>query len=183
VFWYNHQLYVRPAELADAEAKAGIERPILIHCVLETSQGVANLDGVDRSAEMLSHADFVSIHCPLTPETRGLFSEARLARMRAGSILVNTARGPIVDERALVNALAEGRIAGAGLDVFENEPRIEPGLAAMPNVVLTPHLGSAVAGLREAMAHVVVDNIAAVLEGRQPPNCCNPEIYAQEATP
>ena len=83
-----------------------------------------------------------------------------------------------MDEKALVRALTERRIAGAGLDVFENEPQVEPALIAMTNVVLTPHLGSAVTELRESMANVVVDNIMAVLEGRQPPNCWNPEIYA-----
>jgi len=128
--------------------------------------------------ELLARSDFVSIHAPLKPETRHLIGEAQLARMKATAFLVNTARGPIVDERALVRALAEGRIAGAALDVFEHEPAIDPALATLPNVVLTPHLGSAVASLRESMAHIVVDNIAAVLEGRRPPNCCNPEIYA-----
>ena len=127
---------------------------------------------------LLAESDFVSIHAPLKPETRHLIGARELALMKPSAFLVNTARGPIVDEEALVRALTDRRIAGAGLDVYEHEPRVEAALLTMPNVVLTPHLGSAVAELREAMAHVVVDNIVAVLEGRQPPNCCNPEIYA-----
>jgi glyoxylate reductase len=129
--------------------------------------------------QLLAESDFVSIHAPLRPETRHLIGERELALMKPGAFLVNTARGPIVDEGALARALAARRIAGAGLDVFEDEPRVNATLLGLPNVVLTPHLGSAVAGLREAMAHVVVDNICAVLEGRQPPNCCNPEIYQE----
>ena len=128
--------------------------------------------------DLLARSDFVSIHAPLKDGTHHLIGEAELSRMKSTAFLVNTARGPIVDESALVRALDEGRIAGAALDVFEHEPAIDPALAEMPNVVLTPHLGSAVASLRETMAHVVVDNIAAVVEGRRPPNCCNPEIYA-----
>jgi glyoxylate reductase len=128
--------------------------------------------------ELLARSDFVSIHAPLKPETKHLIGAAELARMKRTAFLVNTARGAIVDEAALVEALRQGRIAGAGLDVFEHEPAVDPELLEMPNVVLTPHLGSAVASLRETMAHVVVDNIAAVLEGQRPPNCCNPEIYA-----
>ena len=128
--------------------------------------------------ELLAESDFVSIHAPLRPETRHLIGARELALMKPGAFLVNTARGPIVDEQALVRALADQRIAGAGLDVYEHEPHVETALLARSNVVLTPHLGSAVAELRETMAHVVVDNIVAVLEGRAPPNCWNPEIYA-----
>jgi glyoxylate reductase len=126
---------------------------------------------------LLAESDFVSVHAPLKAETHHLIGARELRLMKPTAFLINTARGPIVDEQALVDALIEQRIAGAGLDVFEREPHVEEALLAMPNVVLTPHLGSAVAELREAMAHVVVDNIVAVLEGRQPPNCWNPEIY------
>ncbi|MBI3045889.1 MAG: D-glycerate dehydrogenase [Betaproteobacteria bacterium] len=128
--------------------------------------------------QLLAESDFVSVHAPLTPETRHLVGERELRLMKPTAFLVNTARGPIVEEKALVRALAERRIAGAGLDVFENEPEVEPELLKMRNVVLTPHLGSAVTQLRESMANVVADNIIAVLEGRQPPNCWNAEIYA-----
>jgi glyoxylate reductase len=128
--------------------------------------------------QLLAEADFVSVHTPLTPETRHQIGARELALMKPTAFLVNTARGPIIDEAALARALVERRIAGAGLDVFENEPRVEPALLMLPNVVLTPHLGSAAREIREVMANVVADNIMAVLEGRQPPNCWNPEIYA-----
>jgi glyoxylate reductase len=126
---------------------------------------------------LLAEADFVSVHARLTPETRHLFGERELALMKSTAFLVNTARGPIVSEEALLRALAEKRIAGAGLDVYEHEPRPHPGLLERENVVFSPHTGSAVRELREAMANVVVDNILAVVAGRRPPNCYNPEIY------
>lgn len=129
--------------------------------------------------QLLAESDFVSLHTPFTPETRHQIGERELNLMKPTAFLINTSRGPIVDEQALVRALTERRIAGAGLDVYENEPRVEPALLTMPNVVLTPHLGSAVRELREQMANVVVDNILAVLDGRQPPNCWNPDIYAK----
>jgi len=127
--------------------------------------------------ELLARSDFVSVHAPLNEGTRHLVGERELALMKPTAFLVNTARGAIVDEAALVRALQEKRIAGAGLDVFEHEPSVSKELLAMPNVVLTPHMGSAVAELREGMAHIVVDNILAVLDQRKPPNCWNPEIY------
>jgi glyoxylate reductase len=102
-----------------------------------------------------------------------------LEEMKPTAFLINTSRGPIVDEQALVRALTARHIAGAGLDVFEHEPGIDPALLGLPNTVITPHMGSAVATLRAAMADSVVDNIQAVLDGRQPPNCWNPEIYAK----
>jgi len=118
--------------------------------------------------ELLGLADSVSIHCPLTPETTHLFDGPRLARMRAGSTLVNTSRGPIVDEAALAHALEHGPLAAAGLDVFEDEPRVDPALLARPNAVLAPHIGSADRPTREAMASTAIANVLEVLAGRPP---------------
>lgn len=118
--------------------------------------------------ELFATVDFVSLHCPLNAETRGLVSAARLARMKRSAVLVNTARGGCVDEAALAAALREGRIAGAGLDVFEHEPRVHPELLALENVVLTPHVGSADRPTREAMARMAVDSVLGVLAGEKP---------------
>jgi lactate dehydrogenase-like 2-hydroxyacid dehydrogenase len=118
--------------------------------------------------DLLAESDVVTLHCPLTPETRHLIDDAALARMRPGALLVNTARGGIVDTDALVRALTEGRLAGAGLDVFEDEPQVDPRLLELPQVVLTPHLGSAGLTTREAMCGLAVRNVAAVLAGSEP---------------
>jgi glyoxylate reductase len=126
--------------------------------------------------QLLQESDFISLHSPLRPETRHQIGKRELALMKPTAFLINTARGAIVDEAALVQALAKHQIAGAGLDVFEHEPRVPPALLAMPNVVATPHLGSAVAEVRERMANIVVDNILALLNGKVPPNCVNPEV-------
>ena len=152
-------IYATPRRKPDAERELGMEYVSL-----------------DR---LLAEADFVSIHTPLTPETRHQIGAREIRLMKPTAYVINTARGPIIDESALAQALVERRIAGAGLDVFENEPLVDPRLVTLPNVVLTPHLGSAARELREVMANVVVDNIMAILEGREPPNCWNKEIYAK----
>jgi len=128
--------------------------------------------------DVLRQADFVSLHPQLSPETRHLMRDAQFALMKPTAFVINTSRGPVIDEAALVRALKDKKIAGAGLDVYEHEPQVSPDLLAMPNVVLTPHLGSGVLELREGMAHVVVDNVVAVIEGRRPPNMLNPEVLA-----
>jgi glyoxylate reductase len=127
---------------------------------------------------LLAESDFVSLHPQLTPATRHLIGGREIALMKPTAYLINTSRGAVVDEAALTAALTEKRIAGAGLDVFENEPRVAPALTKLANVVLTPHLGSAVVEVRTAMAETVVDNIAAILAGRTPPNIVNPEVLA-----
>ena len=119
---------------------------------------------------LFASSDFVSLHCPLTDETRHLVSRERLASMRAGAVLVNTARGACVDEAALADALARGPLAAAALDVFEREPLVEPRLLACPNVVLTPHVASADGPTRRAMADLAVAGCLDVLEGRAPAN-------------
>ena len=120
--------------------------------------------------EGLGRADVVSVHCPLTDETRHLIDAAALGRMKERAILVNTARGAVVDEAALADALAAGRIYGAGLDVFEREPRVHEGLVGLTNVVMTPHIGSAEERYRREMASMACENVRAVLEGRGAPN-------------
>jgi glyoxylate reductase len=130
--------------------------------------------------ELLSVADVVSIHCPLTPSTRHLIDAERLLRMGRGTYLVNTARGPIVDEAALVEALRSGTIAGAGLDVYEHEPEVHPGLLELDQVVLAPHLGSATVETRTAMANLAAENVIAVLNGSRPPTPVNPEVLPPE---
>lgn len=129
--------------------------------------------------EVLAQADFLSLHVPLTEETHHLLGAAELARMKPSAFLINTARGPVVDEQALVEALTSGRLAGAGLDVFENEPLIHPGLVGLDNVVLLPHVGSATAETRMAMGIKAATNLAALLlRGEAPPDCLNPEVLA-----
>src|SRR3954447_7320942 len=118
--------------------------------------------------ELLARSDVVTLHCPPTPESHHVVDDAALARTKPTALLVNTARGPVVDTDALVRALREGRIAGAALDVFEDEPSVDPRLLDLEQVVLTPHLGSAGAATREAMCGLALRNVAEVLAGRPP---------------
>jgi glyoxylate reductase len=126
--------------------------------------------------ELLAASDVVSIHAPLMDETRHLMNAERLAQMKDTAYLVNSARGPIIDEAALVDALRSGQIAGAGLDVYENEPDVHPGLLELDNVVLLPHLGSATIETRTAMGVLAAKNAIAVLRGERPPTPVNPEV-------
>ncbi len=125
--------------------------------------------------ELLQMSDFVSLHVPLSPETRHLIDGPALRKMKKTAYLINTSRGPVVDEVALVEALGSGVIAGAGLDVYEDEPRMAPGLADCENAVLLPHLGSATIAVRAAMSRMAAENVTAVLVGQIPPNPVNPE--------
>ena len=133
---------------------------------------------VDLST-LLRESDFVTLHTPLIPETRHLINADSLRTMKETAYLINAARGPVVDEAALVSALKEGRIAGAGLDVFEEEPRVHPGLMGLPNVVLAPHIASGSLETRLKMATLAVENCLAVLEGKTPPTPVNPEVLGR----
>ncbi len=121
-----------------------------------------------RFEDMLPHSDFLSINCASTPETRGMVNATALALLPEGAIVVNTARGDIVDDDALIGALASGRLAAAGLDVFKGEPKIDPRYRGLDNVFLLPHIGSATPGTRSAMAHKCIDNLAQFFRGERP---------------
>lgn len=133
---------------------------------LETKLGGTRkeLDG------LLRESDIVTLHTPMRPENHHLLNARRIGLMKPGALLINTGRGALVDEAALVEALREGRLGGAGLDVYEREPELAAGLAELPNVVLAPHLGSATTATRERMARIAAENVIAVLTGREPPN-------------
>ncbi len=126
--------------------------------------------------ELLKESDFVSIHVPLLPSTHHLIGEKELLMMKKTAYLINNSRGPVIDEEALVKALRDKEIAGAALDVFENEPELSPGLADLENVVLTPHISSASIETRTKMAVMAAENLLAGLKGMRPPNIVNPEV-------
>jgi len=129
---------------------------------------------VDRET-LLKEADFISLHVPLLPSTRHYISTNEFKLMKKTAILVNASRGPVIDEKALIEALRTGQIAGAGLDVFEHEPQVEPGLVDLPNVVLTPHIGTSTLDTRIDMGNACARSIFAAFDGEIPPNCLNPK--------
>jgi glyoxylate reductase len=162
---------------ATARRARGFSMRILYHARHRVSAEVEKefaAEFVDRQT-LLRRSDFLSLHVPLTPETHHSIGASELALMKAGAFVINVARGPIVDEEALVQALESGRIAGAGLDVFENEPRVHPSLLTMNNVTLLPHVGSATAETRLRMAELAAENLLTGLRGERPPNLVNPE--------
>jgi glyoxylate reductase len=127
--------------------------------------------------DLLADADFISIHVALTPETRHLFGPEQFRRMKPTAVIVNSSRGPVIDEAALAAALREGEIFAAGLDVFEKEPEVHPDLLEAPNAVIVPHLGSATVETRDAMGMLAAENLLAGLEGRRPPTLLNPDAW------
>jgi glyoxylate reductase len=150
-------LYYDPNALpSDAEAQLGATRVDL--------------------GRLFAESDFISVHVPLTPETRHLLSTPQFGQMKKTAIVINTSRGPVVDEAALVEALNSKKIAGAGLDVYEREPAIHPGLLALPNVLLAPHIASATVRTRSEMSAMAARNMATAVRGGRPPNLLNPEV-------
>ena len=155
---------------AVARRAAGFAMEVIHHTRTPTGEPGWTGDLVD----LLRRADIVSLHVPLTPATRHLIGRSELAAMKPTAVLVNTARGPVVDEAALAEALEQGVIAAAGLDVFEAEPAVHPRLLAAPGTVLLPHIGSATVATRTAMARLACASARAVLAGELPPNALNP---------
>lgn len=160
-----------------AKKSKGFEMKVLYHDVQPNAKFEAETGAtfVDFDT-LLKESDFVSVHVPLLPSTRHLMGEREFKLMKSTAVLINTSRGPVVDEHALVEALKSGEIWGAGLDVFEEEPLLAPGLAELPNAVVVPHIASATIETRTKMGIMAVDNILAALNGDTPPNCVNPEI-------
>jgi glyoxylate reductase len=163
-----------------AKRAAGFEMNIIYHDSVRAAPELESKVGakfVDK-ATLLDQADFISMHVPLMPETHHFISSPELAAMKSSAYLINTSRGEVVDEKALVKALQKGEIAGAALDVFEFEPAIEKELTLMDNVVIVPHIASASIETRTKMGLVAAENLVAVLiNGSKPPNCLNPEVF------
>jgi D-3-phosphoglycerate dehydrogenase len=153
-------------------AKMGFEMKVIYHDVKrnEEFEEKYNAEFKETLEDLLKEADFVSVHVPLLPSTRHLINAERLRLMKPSSYLINTSRGPVVDEEALVEVLKNRIIKGAAIDVFENEPRLSPGLVGLDNIVLTPHIASATQETRSKMAELAAENIIAGLEGKEPPN-------------
>ncbi|HUI42224.1 MAG TPA: D-glycerate dehydrogenase [Terriglobia bacterium] len=164
---------------AMARRARGFGMRILYHARHRVAEAVERELGAEFATldALLAQSDFVSLHVPLTPETRHCVGAPELARMKPTAFLINTARGAVVDEEALVEALGRGRLGGAGLDVFEKEPHVHPTLLCLPGVVLAPHVGSGTAETRAAMARVAARNLLDLLDGKRPATLLNPEVF------
>ncbi|HAH96456.1 MAG TPA: D-glycerate dehydrogenase [Firmicutes bacterium] len=163
---------------AMARRASGFDMKVLYYSAHRRPQAEEEKHGVEYRAldDLLRESDFISLHVPLVAETRHLIGQREFNLMKSNAILINTARGPVIDENALVEALKTGKIAGAGLDVFEREPQIEPELLQLDNVTIAPHIGSASVATRARMATMTAENIIAVFDGETPPNLVNKEI-------
>jgi glyoxylate reductase len=165
---------------AVARRAAGFDMRVLYHDLQRAEAELekqVNAEYVDKET-LLKKSDFISVHVPLSPDTLHMIGPEELSSMKSTAFIINTSRGEVIDEDALVAALGAKKIAGAGLDVFEHEPKIHPALAKMDNVVILPHIGSASIETRTQMGLVAAKNLIAALRGDVPPNCLNPEIYA-----
>jgi glyoxylate reductase len=161
-----------------ARRASGFQMKIIYTDAVRASEEVeksVNAEFCDMNS-LLAESDFISLHVPLLPETRGMFNGPKFLRMKPTAFVINTSRGPVIDEAALVAALENKKIAGAALDVFENEPFLHPGLKRS-NVVLTPHIASASLETRTKMAVMAANNIVAMFKGQRPPNIVNPDIF------
>lgn len=165
---------------AVAQRARGFNMPVLYHNRSRIESAEENRLGAGYAPldELLRKSDFVSLHVPLSAETRHAIGSRELALMKPTAYLINTSRGPVVDEQALVAALKAGRIAGAALDVYEHEPALTPGLTLLDNVILLPHVGSATLETRTRMAAMAAQNLIAGLSGQTPPNLVNPDVFA-----
>ena len=172
---------VGPGRIATAVAERaqGFRMPILYHGRRDRPE--MNALGARRVdlETLLKESDFVSLHVPLTPETNHMIDARAIALMKPTAYLINTSRGPVIDEAALVEALNNGTIAGAGLDVYEREPAMAAGLAACKNAVLLPHLGSATVRTRAEMSDLIAANVVALLAGKRPESLVNPEVWPE----
>jgi glyoxylate reductase len=169
---------------ATARRARGFSMRVLYHARHRVSADVEKeftAEFVDRET-LLRQSDFLSLHVPLTPETRHAIGATELALMKPTAFVINVARGPILDEEALVQALQAGRLAGAGLDVFENEPKVHPALLSLDNVTMMPHVGSATAETRLRMAMLASENLLAALRGERPKNLVNPVAFSPQIT-
>ncbi len=164
-----------------ARRARGFEMSVCYHDAVRAPAEVERELGVTYvpMEQLLRESDFISLHVPLLPQTRHLIDATALRMMKKTAILVNSSRGPVIDEAALVEALSNGVIAGAGLDVYENEPALAPGLASLPNAVLLPHIGSASVATRNKMAEIAAQNVIAFFAGGVPPTALNPEALSK----
>lgn len=165
---------------AVARRGRGFDMRVLYYDPFRQSEELERELGIEYASkeEVLAQADFLSLHCALTPETRHLVGAAEFEAMKPTAVLVNTSRGPVVDEAALAAALKGGSIAAAGLDVFENEPEVHPDLLACENALIVPHIASASVATRTRMCLMAAENMAAGLAGERPPNIVNPDVLA-----
>jgi glyoxylate reductase len=166
---------------AVARRGSGFGMRIVYYDVVRPPEAVEREVGAEYREfdDLLAEADFISVHVALTPETRHLFGADQFRRMKETAVLVNTSRGPVIDEAALAGALAGGELFAAGLDVFENEPEVQPKLLDLDNALVIPHLGSATVETRDAMGFLAVENLLKGLAGERPPTLVNPEVWEQ----